>query len=365
MINKDWFCYIHIPFCTSKCKYCRFASVWKIDELKIDLYITHLLKEIKNNKIDFKELKSIYFGWWTPWVLRIKHLENIINTLKQNFCFDDNIEITIEATPITVTKQNLEWWKKIWINRLSIWVQSLNDKALIEIWRWEKWDIIKTLNLLTPPSLPLSGEELNISIDFIIWLPYVKAWWVKKDIEYVLNNYSFIKHISVYMLEEYYYPDNWKDISLNPDEYLVEYEEIVEFLKKEWFNGYEISNFSKKWYECKHNKAYWNHSEMLAYWLGAHGFINGERYSNSERFIDYYSKEWKIVEKLDSEDMFLEKIMFNLRTNWLDKSQIEKLDNEKIKYFINDWYLEKNKENICLTNKGVLVLDYILKEIIK
>jgi len=351
------FCYIHIPFCTSKCSYCRFASFWNLDSLKVNLYVEKLILEIKNKKIGFNNLKSIYFGWWTPSILEIDQLWRIINALKNNFSFDKEIEINIEATPITVTKENIIWWKKLWINRLSIWLQSLNNSTLLEIWRWEKWNIIDALDKLD------SVWFNNVSVDFIIGLPYVKKSETKRDIDYILNRYDFIKHISIYMLEEHYYPWNWTNISINDEDYLWEYIEVKELLNIKWFNMYEISNFAKKWFECNHNKAYWNHSNIIAFWLWAHWYLKGERYSNSENFMWYYSWE-KSIEKLKSSDIFIENVMFQLRTSWIVRENYEKLNKKKIKEYIDEWFLIKKSDKIILSDKGVLVLDFILREII-
>lgn len=377
---KNTFCYIHIPFCTSKCKYCRFASFWNTELLKISLYVDKLIEEIKKSSysVENENLKSIYFWWWTPSVLSIKQLTSIINTIKSKYDFDENIEINIEATPITVNKKNIVWWKENWINRLSIWVQSLNSHTLKEIWRWEKWDIIRALD-----SLNEVGYD-NISVDFIIWLPHVKKWELKKDIEYILDNYSFIKHVSVYMLEEYYeqwwidneewktdskfqnvvYPNDWISLWIEEDYYLWEYVEIKEFLKNRWFNSYEISNFSKPWYECRHNQSYWQHSNVVGYWLWAHSFINDIRFSNSEEFMWYYSLEKNDFEILDDNDLFIEKIMFWLRTSWLEKELYEKLDINKLSEFIKEWLLYKNGDILNITDRWILLLDYILWEII-
>lgn len=377
---KNTFCYIHIPFCTSKCKYCRFASFWNTELLKISLYVGKLIEEIKKSSysVENENLKSIYFWWWTPSVLSIKQLNSIIKAIKSKYNFDENIEINIEATPITVNQKNIVWWKEIWINRLSIWVQSLNTNTLKEIWRWEKWDIIKALD-----SLNNEGYD-NISVDFIIWLPHVKKWDLKKDIEYLLDNYTFIKHISVYMLEEYYeqwwidnekwktyskfqnvvYPNDWINLWLEEDDYLWEYVEIKEFLKNRWFNSYEISNFSKPWYECRHNQSYWQHSNVVGYWLWAHSFINDVRFSNSEEFMWYYTLDKSDYEILDYNDLFIEKIMFWLRTSWLAKELYENLDNNKLNEFIKEWLLYKNDEVLKITDKWILLLDYILWEIL-
>jgi len=371
-LQKSNFCYLHIPFCTSKCKYCRFASFWNLDKLKVNLYVEKLIREIENKKIDFNNLKSIYFGGWTPSILSEIQLQNIINTVKNNHSFNEKIEINIEATPVTLLKENIISWKKIWINRISIWVQTLNNKSLIEIARGEKGDIIKALDNV------LEVWFDNVSVDFIIWLPYVKPGEIKKDIEFILNKYSFIKHISVYLLEEYYdvpieveskfenitYPNNWNKVWLKDEDYLWEYIEIKKFLEKKWFYSYEISNFAKKWYECKHNKSYWDHSNILAFWLWAHWFLNNTRYSNSESFLDYYSGKQIIEDKLTEEDIFLEKVMFDLRTNWLDEEIYTKLNQNKLDEFIEQKYLQKKSNKIILLDKWVLVLDYILREII-
>jgi oxygen-independent coproporphyrinogen-3 oxidase len=366
------FCYIHIPFCTSKCKYCRFASFWILDKIKINLYIEKLINEIQNNKTDFKKLKSVYFGWWTPSILDIEYLDLILKTLKSKFWFDDNIEINIEATPSTITFENINLWKSVWINRISMWVQTLNNKSLIEIWRDNKWSILTALDNIKEVWFE------NISIDFIIGLPYVKKWEINKNIDYILWNYNFIKHISVYMLEEYYdipdslesnfdnivYPNNWNDLWLSDSDFLEEYISIKNNLNNYWFDRYEISNFAKKWYESIHNRSYWNHLNVLWFWLWGLSFINNIRYSNSENFIDYYS--WKNIEKeiLTKADLFIEEVMFQLRTDWLSKSNIEKLNNSKIEYFIDEKYLIKKSDKIYLPDKWVLVMDYILSEII-
>ncbi len=389
---KNNFCYIHIPFCSSKCKYCRFASFWNSELLKINLYVEKLVDEINKSSysLDNNKLHSIYFWWGTPSVLSINQLEKIINTIKNKHELDEKIEINIEATPITVTKENIEWWIKSWVNRISIWVQSLNTDTLKEIWRWEKWDIIQALEnikdifLPLPKGVPEGGGIINISVDFIIWLPHAQKWEIKKDIEYILDNYDFINHISVYMLEEYYdkweafneegnldskfqnvvYPNDWKNIWISEDDYLWEYIEIKEYLKNRWFNSYEISNFAREWYECKHNMSYWNHSNVIWFGLWAHSFVNNIRFSNSEEFVHYYSWITNDLEVLSVDDLFIEKIMFWLRTSWLDKEIYEKLEYNKLLQFENDWLLYLEDDVLKLTDRWVMFLDYILRELI-
>lgn len=369
---KTYNCYIHIPFCSSKCKYCRFASFSWFSNLKIQTYVDFLCKEILDSDIDWVVLNTIYFGWWTPWVLSLSQFNQIFETLKTKFIFSENIEISIETTPWNITIENLKWWKKLGINRISMWLQTLNEKSLSEIWRDSKWDIIWALDIVK--NIWFS----NFSIDFIIWLPYVEKWEIIKNIDYLLEKYDFIKHISIYMLEEYYdvpevkeskfdnivYPNAWSNLWLKEEIFSEEYIKVKNFLQKKWFNRYEISNYSKPWFECKHNFWYWTHKETLAFWLWAHGFLNNIRFSNSESFIDYYTKKNIIKEHLNEEDLFLEKIMFSLRTFWIDEIYLEKLDDLKVNYFIENNLLFKKDGRLVLTDNWVVFMDYILWEII-
>lgn len=360
--------YIHIPFCSSKCKYCRFASTASLDKLKIQTYTDKIINEIKDFKRPVQKtgLKSVYFGWWTPSVLDEKQISKILETLKNKFWFDDNIEINLESTPQNIISENLISWNKLWIKRLSMWVQTLNEKSLKEIWRDNKSVILKALDeirKINPPAFshPLKeGGLINISLDFIIWLPHTKKWETKKDIEYILDNYPFVKHISVYMLEDHYY--NFETI-LSEDDYLQEYNEVRDFLNSRWFNFYELSNSAQDWYECKHNQAYWNHSEVLAFWLWAHWFINNTRYSNSESFKWYYAGKIE-EEELTEKDKFLEKIMFDIRTTWISIDLLEKLNQNKINEFLETWFLEMKNDKLILTRKSYSLGDFIVREII-
>ena len=376
--------YIHIPFCNSKCKYCRFASLWKTQNFLIQKYLNFLLNEIKNLKENSKKLKTIYFGWWTPSVLNYKDLEKIIKELEKKFSLEKNIEITLETTPLNVNLKNLFFWEKIWINRISIGIQTLNDKTLKEINRWNSKEIFDALNSVKK-YLENKWKIKNFSLDFIIWLPFVKIWETKKDIEKILKKYDFIKHISVYLLEDYYevneeieeknnfekiiYPNSWEKNSIKQEDFLKEYLEVKNFLENSWFFRYEISNFAKQGFESKHNTWYWNHTETIWFWLSASSLIKNSkwdfiRYSNSANFLEYYS--WILEEKifLKDEDIFLEKLMFQLRTSWIEKNFYKKLNTKKIDYFIKNNLLEIKNEKLILKDSWVLVLDYILREII-
>lgn len=367
------FCYIHIPFCELKCSYCRFASVWFSQSLQIEVYVKNLIREIEKSPFKKEVLSSVYFWWWTPSVLSKGQLNSILLILKKKYWFTDDIEITVESTPNNVVKENIENWYNLWINRISMWVQTLNKKSLGEIKRGNKWDVTEALENLNNYS-----NIQNISLDFIVWLPYVTKGEILDNIKFVLNKYDFVKHISVYMLEEYYnpdkiietkydnvtYPKDWDRLWIKDEEYLWDYKSIKKYLKEEWFNNYEVSNYWKPWYECKHNIWYWEHNEIYAFWLWAYWFVNWIRYANSDSFKDYYLLKKILENKLNENDIFLETVMFELRTSWLKEETFKKLDNKKINYLLENWYLKKESDKIILTDSWFIVMDYILSEII-
>jgi oxygen-independent coproporphyrinogen-3 oxidase len=136
-------------------------------------------------------------------------------------------------------------------------------------------------------------------------------------------------------------------------------------LEEKGFWRYEISNFAKKRYKCKHNLAYWNHSNMIAFWLGAHGYEKEMRYAYSDNFKDYYRWKLQFEERLEEKEKILEMILFSLRTSGINQEYFCFFDEEKLTYFFEKWFLEKKKNKIIVSEKGVLVIDFILKEIIK
>lgn len=368
------FSYIHIPFCESKCKYCRFASLGSINKVLVSKYLAHLLHDIKNFKRPVQNaglLNSVYFWWWTPSILESTQLWEILETLETKFWFEQNIEISLESTPRNINPKNLSDWHDLWINRISMWIQTLNDKTLQEIKRDGKESIFTALEYLKDSKIE------NISVDFIIWLPYVWAWETLKDIKYILENYNFIKHISVYMLEDYYvwneddsnfekitYPSDWKNLGLHEDFFSKEYLEIKNYLESLGYDRYELSNFSKKWFECQHNLSYWNHSENVWFWLGSHSFVNNTRYAYKDDFLWYYKSELEYEESLNEREIFLEKIMFWLRTQWLEKDIYMHLNQDKINEYLKSWYLYMKNDILKVQDYSISLLDTFILELI-
>lgn len=349
------FLYIHIPFCQSKCRYCSFSSfAWMSGE--IEKYLVHLKSEIKDFlKKNNQNIESIYFGWWTPSLLSVEQIKDIIRLIRENSELNKNIEITLEANPENLRIDYIEWIKSAGINRLSMWIQSLNNRVLAEIGRKDKEVIYQALD-----NIKEVGFD-NVGVDFIIWLPHEDRLWVSKNIDIILSKYSFIKHVSLYMLE-WNFPKSWWDISIKQDEYQLEYEACIEVLNKHQITQYEISNFSVKWYECRHNKSYWNHREYRWFWVSAASLVWNKRLANSSQLSRYYEWVLDYEEELSEEDIELERIMFNIRTVWIDENIVKNIT--KLEELLQDNFLIKEDWIIRLTTKWVMICDYIIRELI-
>ena len=278
--------YVHIPFCRKKCNYCAFNS--KVgDESEIENYVDALIKEISLTTNHFP-LSTIYFGGGTPTVLKISQLEKIFRALEKNFNFDSKTEITIEANPGTVDKNFLHDLKKIGFNRLSIGVQSFDDK------------ILKILGRIHDSKTAVETVETakkffdNISVDLMYALPEQKFSDLKNSVE--LAAALDVQHISIYGLEieegtNFYKLRAEKKLNLPDDETCEKmYNFIVEKLPELGFERYEISNFAKKNFESRHNLGYWTGRKYFGFGAGAHSYNEKIRTSNICNVADYTKK---------------------------------------------------------------------------
>ena len=356
--------YIHIPFCEKKCKYCSFCS-FSLLKAK-DEYINALIKEIKFFYKNEPQ-KTIYFGGGTPSLLEIKDIEKIIS----NFNFNSKTEITIEINPHKISKEKLKTYKTLGINRISVGIQSFDDKILKTIGRnhtaKEALEVINNINNI--------GFD-NFSIDLIYGLPNQNLTdWINTLNEAIKLNPA---HISLYGLKiekgSYFYkfPPN----NLPNDEIQAKMYEIAIDKLKEKFIHYEFSNFAKNEnYFSKHNSAYWQCKNYYGFGLSASGYIENKRYTNTFNFREYIENPLnKNYEILSKENKIEEEIFLGLRL-------IEGIDFDEInnKYNINIYQIYKNEfdkflnlklmkkttKGIKLTQKGVLLSNEILCEFIK
>ncbi len=336
----------------------------------MDLYLETLIEEIRlySEFIDFHKLQSIYLGGGTPSLLLPEHLKEIFTL----FPVKDNMEITIETNPESLSYEKLKFYKEAGINRLSVGIQSILDKNLITLGRNHRTEeIYKILDLID------RRDFSNMSLDFIYNIPGQTMEDLEKEFDFI-RTYN-PKHISFYglLVEEKTAFFNLYKEEKEDDLYGNMYLKISKELKELRYEHYEISNFCKEGYTCRHNQSYWNFSEYLGLGPSAASYINGERFKNPDSITDYINniknKKLSITEpeKRDERDILLERIFLGLRTNsGLNLSELSVKYNFNIpdvmtkisEYIPADlWYFRDN--SIFLTAEGFLSSNTIILEI--
>ena len=363
--------YIHIPFCSRKCLYCSFV-VFVEQEKYINKYIACLNKESENYKN--KKIHSLYFGGGTPSLLNISQLDLLFSIIHKNFNIELNAEISFEANPNDLSIDKLKFLKGCGVNRLSVGVQSLNNKSLKILSRSHtKDDFLRSFS-----NIRNSGFD-NVNLDFIYGLPGQTLNDVLKDInDFVALN---TEHLSLYSLtiekNSRFYVDNF---SLLSDIKQVDYySNVLSFLEDNNFIQYEISNFSKNGFESKHNVNYWSGGNYIGLGVGAHSHFEGKRSWNVSllrKYIDQIDGTGLAVEGqeiLDKNQRLIETLLFGLRMNdGVVIAELEKrfnccLSKEKmikINEFITGGFLELKKDRLQATLKGRLVLDNICADLV-
>lgn len=289
--------YIHIPFCVRKCLYCDFLSA-PCDEQSKTEYVKALLAEIQAQAPLYGnyEVKTVFFGGGTPSLLQGKELFRIMECLRRNFSFapeEEAPEITMEANPGTLTADNLEWYRRAGINRLSIGLQSTNDQELKALGRIHTWR-----DFLNSFVLAREAGFYNINVDLMSALPgqTPQAWMD------TLKETTALKpeHISAYSLiiEEgtpfytFYSGENPAAGHLPlPDEDTdrLMYSQTKAFLAEAGFSRYEISNYARPGFSCRHNLSYWKRIDYAGFGLGAASLRQNVRWSNTPVMKDYLS----------------------------------------------------------------------------
>lgn len=312
--------YIHIPFCKQKCFYCDFCSFANKNEMQ-EKYVETVINEIKN--ITHKEkytVTTIYFGGGTPSILNPEYIKNILQEIKSSFEILDDAEITIEINPGTVNEEKLKRYKEYGINRLSIGLQSANDKILKNIGRIHDYKQFEETFFFARKC----GFK-NINVDLMIGLPTQAIEDVKQTLEKIIQKNP--EHISVYSLIIEEGTTIEKLINENklqlPDEETerIMYWTVVNELKENGYNQYEISNFSKKTYESKHNTNCWKQKQYIGLGTSAHSYLNKKRYSNTNNIEEYIkniqenniSKNITIHEEQTEESTMNEYMLLGLR----------------------------------------------------
>ena len=356
--------YIHIPFCKSKCIYCDFVSFPNCEKW-FSSYLEKVKQEIDYHasKLKNRNVKTIFIGGGTPSLLGGEDIFNLVTFVLQKFSVSKQAEITIEVNPESFTKEKALWWKKAGINRLSFGLQSDDDIVLKKLGRIHNFSQFQNA-VKEAKSLGFS----NISADVLLGLPNQTPQKIRQTLRKIAK--LGLTHISAYGLQvekgtKLFELIKNEQIKL-PDEDLSNeiYNSAYLELKELGFHRYEISNFSKKGFECRHNQNYWIRGEFLGIGSGAYGFIDGAHYENTSNLVDYIKKDYvpQNIEKESKKTKMEETIMLALRTEkGLNISNFNKAFNidfcEKFKPALDKLSQQKlikiTKNHIKITNFSI------------
>ena len=351
-MNKDIeSLYIHIPFCNKICDYCDFTKLQYFRNFASD-YLDALKDELASYNI--KQLETIYVGGGTPTALEddlfLKLLE-IIDSYTKGI-----IEYTFEANPESLSLSKIQILKEHGVNRISLGVQTTNDKILKSVNRNHSFSQVKT----AVKNLQEAGIN-NINVDLILGLPHSSTKILKEDLENVLS--LGIKHISCYGLTVNPHTVLFNKGFQEPKSDVLRdfYDIVEEILKKDNFIHYEVSNWAKPGFESKHNLTYWRNEQYYGVGLGASGYIDETRYKNTVNLSQYLKRAF-VFEKEDvsSKDKRTYQIMLNLRTNeGLDISFVQNRECV-ISQMIDDGLLVRKQNKVVATYQGMMILDQII-----
>ena len=356
--------YIHIPFCSHICRYCDFTKLLYNDNFS-NKYINALFYELDSYNIS--KMSTIYIGGGTPTSLNDELFELLLNKVSKYT--NKNCEFTIEANVENLTKEKLLLMKKYGVNRLSIGIESTDDKILKSIGRNHTFDDAKKVVNLSKKI----GFD-NINIDLIFGFPNQSIEQLKID----LNNFIKldIDHISIYSLivdkGTMFFNSGVKE--QNADEARIFYDEILSFLRTHGYERYEISNFARNKKYSKHNLTYWKDNYYIGVGLGASGYLFDKRYTNTKSLKKYLNHKFidfseHIDDKLHLEEFLLTNLRLEKgfkRKDFINNFKIDFVDmfKDKIAKLEKNNLIIINNDTIKLTDNGLIIMDYILRELL-
>ena len=376
---KDEFgIYIHIPFCRRKCSYCDFYSIKK-KKKTLNKYLKSLKAEIQlySHLLDNKKVKTIYIGGGTPSLLSSDDIALLLNQIKDNFSLKNNIEITMESNPDSLTEKKVIGFKNAGINRMSVGIQSFINKELNILGRVHNSK--KSKNIIEI----LQKHISNYNVDLMFALPGQKF----EDFQFSINKLIKYKppHISLYNLQIEEGTLLYKQLKSGAIEAISEdldykmYNYAINELNNAGYNHYEISNFAKENYESKHNIIYWNYKPYLGLGPSAHGFNGYSRYYNVNNLRDYMNKlsnnEFPIdnIINLSKNELISERMIMGLRLlDGIDRDvfkdrfncSMESIYHDEIRKLKNQGLLTEDGNKIYLTKKGINLGNKVFLEFI-
>ncbi len=293
--------YIHVPFCRRKCPYCSFVS-YDYREADITLYLSALKNELIR-RAGGECIRSIYFGGGTPSLLSVKYIGDLISAISSLSTVEEAAEITIEANPGTINRVYLTAIRELGVNRLSLGVQSMNNKELTLLGRIHTGEDAKEAVRFARGS----GFD-NLSLDLIYGLPgqTLSDWRHSLDEAIAMEP----EHLSLYALTLEADTPMWRAIKegslpdIDPDLSAEMYELAEDLLAAHNYGHYEISNWARQGQECRHNLTYWRNLPYLGVGVAAHSCLDGHRLANTkslDKYMDGFFGKVSPVLELDEE----------------------------------------------------------------
>ncbi|MBQ2989650.1 MAG: radical SAM family heme chaperone HemW [Clostridia bacterium] len=370
--------YIHIPFCVKKCEYCDFYSL--CDLSLMSAYVNALITQIESFRPVAKgrTVDTVYFGGGTPSLLSGEDMARIMDTVRSVFHIEDGAEISMEANPGTLDPNKLAAYRKAGINRLSLGLQSADSEALKRLGRIHTREAFESSFLLAR----LEGFQ-NINVDIMYAIPDQTKKNLSDTLDYVISLNP--DHISLYGLRiepdtPFGMEENIEASIADEDTQADMYMEAIAKLEAAGFLQYEISNFAKPGYACKHNVKNWKCKEFLGFGPAAYSFFDDKIFSYKKDIDAFIANPLKIENLVDTfEYLTLKSIAtqfvmlgFRLRTG-INVEEYEKrfYDDfearylEKMKPFIEKQYILRTDTGYRLSKQGFLISNYILSEILE
>lgn len=362
LTDKPLGVYVHIPFCQKKCNYCDFYSAF-YDQDMLNAYLNALKGEIEKwgGKTD-RPIDTIYIGGGTPSLLGNRIID-LAELIQENFYVLKDCEFTVEVNP-TESTEFLRYAKAAEVNRLSVGVQSGCDETLKALGRTHtSKQAFDTVNQAKKIGFG------NISLDLMIALPNSNINTLKSDIDFILSTSP--QHVSSYILKiepntvfsKKYDTLNLPDDDSSAEQYLF----MCESLKSAGYTHYEISNFAKDNYISRHNMKYWTNQDYLGLGAAAHSFIDGKRFYYPRDLRGFIKSPVTVPDGTGGD--FSERLMLGLRlSDGVDLSKIypsiPDVLKRKISAFEKAGYLTVDMPHISLTDKGMLVSNGIITELL-
>ena len=365
--------YVHIPFCVRKCNYCDFcsfdpaASLWRKD------YIPRLCREIRSYSGQGIKINSIFFGGGTPSLLSPDEFRSICDCIKESFNVLPDTEFTIEANPKTLDGEKLSAFIKCGVNRLSIGLQSIHENELKKLGRIHDFDdFLDSYNLARK-----CGIE-NVNIDLMYGIPEQTMKSFDETLDRIIDLEP--EHISLYglIIEEGtpFYNDRSNLALPGEDSECDMYYLAADKLLQNGYSHYEISNYAKPGFYCRHNLKYWRAEEYIGVGLNAYSYFKGRRYANSDEAEVYLTEDCENYDQtssVDLSDKAFEYVMLRLRLregfSLLEYKSRFGVDffarnRDSIERFCKAGYLTLDGDRLALTERGFYVSNSILTELL-